>query len=408
MNTNRLIWFATTLLGALVGAIAGRGIGLIYTQLFDKPSSEMLVGKPLGSLVVLGIAVGMAIVGARLGSWAASRYAVPQSMRFHSMSVADRLLTVAGALLGLLFGVMVTLPLLSQPDRALWLPVQFCVMIVCAAVGIVVIGGLRTEVLRVFPVLEPPTESEARAQNSSGGVPKLLDTNIIIDGRMAEVCKTGFIDGPLLVPTFVLNEVQYIADSADAMRRGRGRRGLDVLNQMHEILVPQWNARTHQMEQVPIVRVFEDIPPEVRRIETVDAKLVALAKYLNASVMTNDFNLNRVAELQGVPVLNVNLLVQSLKPVVLPGEDMTLTILKEGKEPGQGIGYLEDGTMVVVSEGHRHIGETCKVVISSVYQTVAGKMIFAELKSAKSASDDLFASTPSTSQSGSHGSKRRR
>jgi len=239
-------------------------------------------------------------------------------------------------------------------------------------------------------------------------VPKLLDSNIIIDGRMAEVCKTGFIDGPLLVPTFVLNEVQFIADSADSMRRGRGRRGLDVLNQMHEIMVPQWNARTKAMEDVPIVRVFEDIPPEVRRIETVDAKLVALAKYLNAAVMTNDFNLNRVAELQGVPVLNVNQLVQSLKPVVLPGEEMTLLVLKEGKEPGQGIGYLEDGTMVVVSDAHRHLGETCKVVISSVYQTVAGKMIFAELKSAKSAGDDLFAASSTAPHAGNHGGKKRR
>jgi uncharacterized protein YacL len=206
----------------------------------------------------------------------------------------------------------------------------------------------------------------------------------------------------------VLGEVQFIADSADSMRRGRGRRGLEVLNQMHEILVPQWNARTQQMENEPIVRVFDDIPPEVKRIDTVDAKLVALAKYLGAAVMTNDFNLNRVAELQGVPVLNVNQLVQSLKPVVLPGEEMTLTILKEGKEPGQGVGYLEDGTMVVVSEGHRHLGETCKVVISSVYQTVAGKMIFADLKSAKSASDDLFASNGgSHAHSGTPSKKRR-
>jgi len=416
MNTNRLIWFATTLLGALVGAVGGRVLGLIYTEIFDRPNSPMLVGwngnaTTLGSLVVWGIAAGMSVVGARAGSWAANRYAIPQTVRFHSMSVADRLLTVAGALLGLLFGVMVTLPLLSLPERTLWLPVQLCVMTVCGAIGIALIGGLRTEVLRVFPVLEPPADPTLPTHLAGGGTPKLLDTNIIIDGRMAEVCKTGFIDGPLLVPTFVLNEVQFIADSADSMRRGRGRRGLDVLNQMHEILVPQWNARTRQMEDVPIVRVFEDIPPEVRRIETVDAKLVALAKYLNAAVMTNDFNLNRVAELQGVPVLNVNLLVQSLKPVVLPGEDMTLTILKEGKEAGQGIGYLEDGTMVVVSDAHRHIGETCKVVISSVYQTVAGKMIFAELKSAKSAGDDLFAPPPNAPHAGNpsnQGGKRRR
>jgi uncharacterized protein YacL len=407
MNTNRLIWFATTLGMALAGAIVGRWAGLLYTAVFDQPQSPLLEGKSLGALVVWGIAAGMAIVCARLGSWIADRFVIPRAARFHAMSVADRLLSAGGALLGLVFGTLVTLPMLAMPDRLLWLPVQLCVMAVCAAIGMAFAMGLRSEMLRVFPVLHPPGEAPAAAPSAPSARPKLLDTNIIIDGRMADVCKTGFIDGPLLVPSFILNEVQFIADSADAMRRSRGRRGLEVLNQMHEVLVPQWNPKTQAMEEVPIVRVLDDIPPEVRRVETVDAKLVALARHIGAAVMTNDFNLNRVAELQGVTVLNVNQLVQSLKPVVLPGEEMSLSILKEGKEAGQGVGYLDDGTMVVVSDGHRHIGETCKVVISSVYQTVAGKMIFADLKSAKTAGDDLFAS-PSNASAPATGGKRGR
>jgi uncharacterized protein YacL len=138
------------------------------------------------------------------------------------------------------------------------------------------------------------------------------------------------------------------------------------------------------------VQVLNDIPSSVMKIDTVDSKLVFLAKEMNGSILTNDFNLNRVAELQGVRVLNLNELAQALKPVVLPGEEMTLTIVREGKEPGQGVGYLEDGTMVVVGDGNKHVGETCKVIISSVYQTLAGKMIFADLKGIKGAGDDLF------------------
>ncbi|RYG66904.1 PIN domain-containing protein, partial [bacterium] len=222
-----------------------------------------------------------------------------------------------------------------------------------------------------------------------------LDTNIIIDGRLADICKTGFIEGPIYVPQFVLEEVQYVADSSDSMRRARGRRGLDVLNAMREMTTPQIVGGTTVL--VPVVHVLNDISLAVQKISAVDSKLVALAKEKNGSIITNDFNLNKVAELQGVQVLNLNELAQALKPVVLPGEEMQITIVKEGKEPTQGVGYLEDGTMVVVGDGAEFIGETCRVTISSVYQTVAGKMIFAEMRdrpvkqqTMKTTGDDLF------------------
>ncbi|MEE9911596.1 MAG: TRAM domain-containing protein [Deltaproteobacteria bacterium] len=193
---------------------------------------------------------------------------------------------------------------------------------------------------------------------------RLLDTSVIIDGRIADICDTGFIDGELIVPRFVLNELQFIADSSDSMKRSRGRRGLDVLNRMQK------------SSAINIEIVEQDFP----KIKGVDSKLVALSQKLNAKLMTNDYNLNKVAELQGVRVLNVNELANAMKPVVLPGEQMLVKIIREGKEQGQGVGYLDDGTMIIVDSAQRMINTTVEVVVTSVLQTTAGRMIFTELK----------------------------
>ena len=187
---------------------------------------------------------------------------------------------------------------------------------------------------------------------------------MIIDGRIADICDTGFVDGELIVPRFVLNELQFIADSSDSMKRSRGRRGLDVLNRMQK------------SSAINIEIVEQDFP----KIKGVDGKLVALAQKLNAKLMTNDYNLNKVAELQGVRVLNVNELANAMKPVVLPGEQMLVKIIREGKEPGQGVGYLDDGTMIIVDSAQKMINMNVEVVVTSVLQTTAGRMIFTELK----------------------------
>jgi len=193
---------------------------------------------------------------------------------------------------------------------------------------------------------------------------KILDTSVIIDGRIADVCETGFLEGVFILPQFILQELQHIADASDTMKRARGRRGLDILHKIQK------------MSRITVRIVDEDFP----KIKEVDAKLVALAKLLNAKVITNDFNLNKVAELQGVSVLNINELANSLKPVVLPGEAMKVFILKEGKEYNQGVAYLDDGTMVVVENGRRLIGKNSDVTVTSVLQTTAGRMIFSKLK----------------------------
>ncbi len=194
--------------------------------------------------------------------------------------------------------------------------------------------------------------------------PKILDTSVIIDGRIADLCKTGFIEGTVMLPQFVLHELQRIADSSDSMKRTRGRRGLDILKKIQK--------------QVDVnVQIIEDDFPKIKEV---DAKLVALAKKIFGKLVTNDYNLNKVAELQGVRVLNINQLAIALRPVVLPGEIIKVSIVKEGKEGGQGIAYLDDGTMVVVGKAIKHLGKSVNISVTSVLQTTAGRMIFAVLK----------------------------
>jgi uncharacterized protein YacL len=203
------------------------------------------------------------------------------------------------------------------------------------------------------------------AKDSDVKIPyKILDTSVIIDGRIADICDTGFLEGILVIPNFVLNELQMIADSADSIKRNRGRRGLDILNKM-------------QKDQSIMVKISD---MDFKDISEVDSKLVQLAKVMKAKVITNDFNLNKVAEFHGVEVLNINLLSNSLKPIVLPGEEMSVLLVKEGKDSNQAIGYLEDGTMVVVENGRRKMNDEVDVIVTSVLQTTAGRMIFTKLK----------------------------
>jgi uncharacterized protein YacL len=199
---------------------------------------------------------------------------------------------------------------------------------------------------------------------SAGGTPKIVDTSVIVDGRIVEIVRSGFLESPLVIPRFVLRELHTIADSADPQKRARGRRGLDVL------------ARLQELTELEIgERDYDDLPPG-----SVDAKLVRLTRERSGKLVTNDYNLNRVAHVEGVAVLNINELAGSVKPAVLPGEELFVQVIREGKEAGQGVGYMEDGTMIVVEHGRRFVGESTDVVVTSVLQTAAGRLIFGRPK----------------------------
>ena len=282
--------------------------------------------------------------------------AVTAEMKFKKIELGSIIAGLFGISCGLLFAYLVMLPLqlfLGEDIKT----ISVGLMVVFGYGGLL-IGLSRGKTLSLSSIFRV-----FRGQGIDDNQ-KLLDTSVIIDGRIADICETGFLEGSFIVPQFILQELQHIADSADPMKRARGRRGLDILH------------RIQQMSRITVRIVEEDFP----KIKEVDAKLVALAKVLGAKVITNDFNLNKVAELQGVSVLNINELSNSLKPVVLPGEAMKVFILKEGKEYNQGVAYLDDGTMVVVENARRLIGKNTEVAVTSVLQTTAGRMIFSKLK----------------------------
>jgi len=269
---------------------------------------------------------------------------------------------IIGLVIALLISVLLALPLSMLPG--LWgkiTPTAVSLFLCFVAISIMVTRG--REFFRMFGLSFPE-----RVGGIGKVVPRngqvIVDTSAIIDGRIADISQAGFIPGSLIIPRFVLDELQHIADSYDAVRRNRGRRGLEMLTKL-------------QKESNIPVNISE---MDVKDVKDVDSKLVKLAKIFGCAIVTNDFNLNRVAELQGVQVLNVNELANAVRPVVLPGEEMEVRIIQEGKESGQGVGFLDDGTMIVVEGGRRHINSRIEVVVTRVLQTAAGRMIFAHPK----------------------------
>lgn len=284
--------------------------------------------------------------------------------RLRTMATRDKIALVLGLSVGLLLAAILAIPIilfLTPYSPAIAITVALLLGVSVMYLTTVAALSMKEEFRVYMPPHEPEEEKVPKEKF------KILDTNVIIDGRIADIARAGFIEPPIYVPGFILDELQHIADSSDAIRKTRGRHGLDVLASMDQ--------------DVNItLREFDRLAPPVPG-EAVDARLVRLAKEMNGSIITNDFNLNKVATLQGVPVLNINLLANALKPRVVVGEAMQVSLVKEGKEALQGVGYLDDGTMIVVENGRTHIGETVDVVVSSVIQTASGKMIFASLQS---------------------------
>lgn len=282
-------------------------------------------------------------------------------IRLRNVSLQGLIFGLSGAITGLIIGALASLPLAQLPHPyGSALPILVSLLLMASFIWIVL--SHRESLLHAVPFLRLEPSAGATIKATAGEV--LVDTSVIIDGRIADIAVAGFVPGRLLVPRFVLAELQNIADSEDAMRRGRGRRGLEVLNRLRE---------TPGIE----VEVIEQDAPEIKEV---DAKLVALAQLRGCNVLTTDYNLNRVAQIQGVRVLNINELANAIRPVVLPGEELHVHVVQAGKEKNQGVGYLADGTMIVVENGDKLIGQDVMTEVTRVFQTVAGKMIFAAPK----------------------------
>lgn len=283
--------------------------------------------------------------------------------QLQKMPLVNILAGALGAIVGLILGILINYAIPISIFNSVGPYLQVLINLILAYLGLTITMRKSDDLFGLFQKI-PVSSGKHRRTNKSGVAAKLLDTSVIIDGRIADICKTGFIEGILVIPDFVLEELRHIADSPDLLKRNRGRRGLDILNQIQK----------NMDIKVDIVESnFDDF-------EEVDSKLVKLAKIMDGKIITNDFNLNKVAELQGVPVLNINELSNALKPIVLPGEEMEVKVIKEGKEYGQGVAYLDDGTMIVVDHGKKYIGEKIDVLVTSILQTAAGRMIFAKPK----------------------------
>jgi uncharacterized protein YacL len=278
--------------------------------------------------------------------------------------IEDLIIALLGLGLGLIIASFLAFPLSRLPRPAgIWLPLVALLVITALCVQVVI--NRRADVRALAAARMQPAVRDLEVPPAPSRYRVLLDTSAIIDGRVADISTTGFITGELIVPRFVLDELQHIADSPDVLRRNRGRRGLDMLNRMSKDSATPMSVLDIDAKDVP----------------EVDGKLVQIAKQMSCPIITNDFNLNRVAELQGVTVLNINQLANAVKPVVLPGEEMAVHIIQQGKEINQGVGYLDDGTMIVVEDGQRYLNRDVDIVVTRVLQTVAGRMIFAHPKS---------------------------
>lgn len=288
----------------------------------------------------------------------------------NSQTTMNLILGTIGLLIGLLIGYFLALPFASLNIPFVSSTLPLILSIVFALIGYQTATSRKDEWRKLFSRQTSENEFEAeiesqvleRRVDEAFHKYKLLDTSVIIDGRIADIVKTGFVEGILVIPNFVLNELQHIADSSDSLKRAKGRRGLDILNTLQKD------------EEVPIEFYegdFEEIPE-------VDSKLIRLAKLIDAAIVTNDYNLNKVSEFQNVTVFNINALANAVKPVVIPGELMRVQIIKTGTERKQGVAYLEDGTMIVVEDGQQHMNDWIEVVVTSALQTAAGRMIFAK------------------------------
>ncbi|SMO80089.1 PIN/TRAM domain-containing protein [Melghirimyces algeriensis] len=357
----RSIQLAFILVGATLGFYSGpelfKMLGQSPFHFGDVPAPH-LIGAFLGALLLYVCTFWFTEYVVRWIQWSEERLV--------KIPAVDTLFGAMGLIFGLIVAFLIQ-PSLSElplPGVSSVLPIMVSALL--GYLGFRVGNKKRDELIAIFTMGRQTKDRGKKERELHDNVVehKILDTSVIIDGRIADICRTGFLEGTLVIPSFVLEELQHIADSSDVLKRNRGRRGLDILNKIQKEL----NVR---------VLIYEG---DFEEVSEVDSKLVKLAKVLSGKVVTNDFNLNKVCELQGVDVLNINDLANAVKPVVLPGEEVNVQVIKDGKEHGQGVAYLDDGTMIVIEGGREYIGEQIDVLVTSVLQTSAGRMIFAKPK----------------------------
>ncbi len=343
--------FISRIIGMLVLAIAGTFFGtFLAAQLGGEPYQYAAIFFLIGALA-----------GLVLTPYLTVRPFLALRKRIRQAPAQQLLAGVLGLVVGLIIAALLVFPLslLPSPFKQI---LPFVVAVLFAYFGIMVMITRQQDIFGLIRGQLP--DRSGRRQPVPDARSVLLDTSVIIDGRIADIGRTGFLEGEMLVPRFVLNELQHIADSSDALRRRRGRRGLEMLRRLQD-------------DSVTPVRVAD---MDVEGVHEVDDKLVLLAKRMACPIVTNDYNLNRVAQLQGVRVLNINELANAVKALFLPGESLDIEIIQEGKEVGQGVGYLDDGTMVVVEDGRPYIGQRVEVTVTKVLQTAAGRMLFARIE----------------------------
>lgn len=347
------------------GGFLGQFIPLSRFTWAQDLNATMTSALPIAIGIFLGLILGILLV-----PWLVNRLVITASwveQKLQKTPTQDIIGGVIGLLIGLVIAVL--LGTAFEGFRLVGTIVQSVGALFFGYLGLSLGIKKKEDLLALFSLLpkfgKDKDKSSSKLEGHKGiNDAKILDTSVIIDGRIADIVRCGFIEGTLVIPGFVLEELRHIADSSDLLKRNRGRRGLDILNLIRKEL----STKVHIYEGD-----FEDIGE-------VDSKLVKLAQAMKGQILTNDFNLNKVAELQGVKVLNINELANAVKPVVLPGEEMVVQVVKDGKEAGQGVGYLDDGTMIVVEGGKKYMGQTIAVAVTSVLQTAAGRMIFAKPK----------------------------
>lgn len=357
-----------------VGAFMGYGLFLLCIQFLNSAGTDVFQKFSKSEVYVAGLffAIIFAIIFFRLTPLI-RRGSVKMADNIESDLAGVSANAIITGTVGLVIGFLIAL-LVSQiyeaiiEDQYLYAAVTIATYMFFGYIGTVVAKSKGKEIVESFTVPRKTFEDKifAKGKKKADGTPKILDTSVIIDGRIAEIMKTGFLEGQVVIPEFVLVELRHIADSSDSLKRVRGRRGLDILNKIQvEYGIEIYNT---------------DSEKSIKEIPEVDVKLLKLAQILGGKVVTNDFNLNKVATINGVEVLNINELANTLKPVVIPGEEMTVNLVKQGKDSSQAIGYLDDGTMIVVEDGRGKIGKTVDIGVTSVLQTAAGRMIFGRLK----------------------------